>query len=178
MEKRKRAFLKNNLPDCKTSRVKKDSFKSKISKKDFSAFEISLFLIRHFKKEETTMPRTRKTYEEQLESNENEIQKHLNKVKELKEQQKGIRRRKRKADRNARTKRLVEIGAVAEKVLGREFKEGDNERFMKFLNRQEYNGKFYSRAMNEQSESDPSESPAGQEEPEIPKIFPTEQAGQ
>ena len=122
------------------------------------------------------MPRTRKTYEEQLKSNENEIQKHLNKVKELKEQQKGIRRRKKAADRNARTKRLVEIGAVAEKVLGREFMEGDNDRFMKFLKRQEYNGKFYSRAMNEQSESNPAESTAEPEEPELPKVFPTEQA--
>ena len=72
----------------------------------------------------------------------------------------------------------VEIGAAAEKVLGREFKEGDNERFMKFLNKQEYNGKFYSKAMNEQSRDNSSESPAGQEEPESPKIFPTEQAGQ
>ena len=122
------------------------------------------------------MPRTRKTYEEQLEANENQIQKHLNKVQELKEQQKDIRRRKRTAERNARTKRLVEIGAVAEGVLGREFKEGDNERFMKFLNRQEYNGKFYSRAMNEQDESNPAESPAESEEPGVPKVFPTEQA--
>ena len=122
------------------------------------------------------MPRTRKTYEEQLEANENQIQKHLDKVQELKEQQKDIRRRKRTADRNARTKRLVEIGAVAEGVLGREFKEGDNERFMKFLNRQEYNGKFYSRAMNEQGESNPAESPDEPEEPERPKVFPTEQA--
>lgn len=121
------------------------------------------------------MPRTRKTYEEQLEANENQIQKHLDKVQELKEQQKSIRRRKRTAERNARTKRLVEIGAVAEGVLGREFKEGDNERFMKFLNRQEYNGKFYSRAMNEQSESNPAESPVEAEEPGVPKVFPTEQ---
>ena len=121
------------------------------------------------------MPRTRKTYEEQLEANENQIQKHLDKVQELKEQQKSIRRRKRTAERNARTKRLVEIGAVAESVLGREFKEGDNERFMKFLNRQEYNGKFYSRAMNEQGESSPAESLSEPEEPERPKVFPTEQ---
>ena len=28
LEMRKRAFLRNNLPDCKISRVKKDSFKS------------------------------------------------------------------------------------------------------------------------------------------------------
>ena len=55
---------------------------------------------------------------------------------ELKEQQKSIRRRKKTAERNERTKRLVEIGAVAEGILGREFKEGDNESFMKFLNRQ------------------------------------------
>ena len=108
--------------------------------------------------------------------NENQIQKHLNKVQELKEQQKNIRRRKRTAERNARTKRLVEIGAVAESVLGREFREGDNDRFMKFLNRQEYNGKFYSRAMNEQSESNPAESPDEPEESESPKVFPTEQA--
>ena len=116
------------------------------------------------------MPRTRKTYEEQLEANENQIQKHLNKVQELKEQQKDICRRKKTAERNARTKRLVEIGAVAEGILGRKFKEGDNDRFMKFLNRQEYNGKFYSRAMNEQGENGPAESPDEPEGPEHPKV--------
>ena len=49
--------------------------------------------------------------------------------------------------RLARAHRLIEIGAAAESVLGREFVTGDIERFLNFLKTQERNGSFYSKAM-------------------------------
>ena len=42
---------------------------------------------------------------------------------------------------------MIECGAVAESVLGRPLVDGDAARLMNFLNLQERNGNYYSRAM-------------------------------
>ena len=62
---------------------KKTVSKAKILNRIFRFLKSPFFLSVIFKKEEHIMPRTRKTYEEQLEANENQIQNHLNKVQEL-----------------------------------------------------------------------------------------------
>ena len=50
--------------------------------------------------------------------------------------------------RKARTKRLIEIGAAAESILGRPFQDNDLQKFLNFLKQQETNGNYYSKAMN------------------------------
>ena len=54
----------------------------------------------------------------------------------------------REKERKKRTRRLIEIGGIAESVLGREFIDEDKLRFLQFLQKQEQNGKFFTRAMN------------------------------
>jgi hypothetical protein len=95
------------------------------------------------------MPRSNKTFEERMDEKDEQIQKHLAIVKQIKEQKKDLEKRRKEKERRERTRRLIQIGAVAEKVLDRPFTEDDHIRFMNFLQRQENNGKYYSRAMND-----------------------------
>ena len=63
-------------------------------------------------------------------------------IEQIKAQKKAI------IQREARTKRLIEIGGAAESVLGRPFQEGDLQKFINFLKQQEIRGNYYSKAMN------------------------------
>lgn len=84
----------------------------------------------------------RKTIDDRIEEN-------IKKQEQLKARERDLRKRKSEEDRKRRTRRLIEIGGIAESVLGREFNEEDKIRFMNFLKKQETNGKYFSRAMNE-----------------------------
>ena len=65
-----------------------------------------------------------------------------------------LRKRKSAEERKKRTHRLIELGAIVETVLGRATTEEDKERLLSFLNRQERNGHFFTKAMNEKMPAD------------------------
>ncbi|MBQ5934345.1 MAG: relaxasome subunit MobC [Lachnospiraceae bacterium] len=93
------------------------------------------------------MPRSKKSFDERIGAKDSEIQKYLDKAKQMQAQKQQLERQKKEADRKARTKRLIEIGASVESVLGREFTDGDNIRIMNFLKAQERNGRYFTKAM-------------------------------
>lgn len=84
-----------------------------------------------------------KTYEERIE----EI---LKKQEQLKAQEKMLKKRQTEEDRKKRTRRLIELGGIVESVLGRETIAEDKNRFLIFLKKQESNGNYFSRAMNQE----------------------------
>lgn len=84
---------------------------------------------------------TRKSIDEKLA--ELEVQKN-----QLKEKEKRLKAQQKEQDRKARTKRLIEIGATVENVLGRPIYNDDLPKLKAFLEQQEYRGKFFSKAMN------------------------------
>lgn len=90
---------------------------------------------------------SKRSLEERIREKDERMQKALEKAKQYEAQKKQLEQRQKEADRKARAHRLIEIGAAAESVLGREFVTGDIERFMNFLKTQERNGSFYSKAM-------------------------------
>ena len=96
------------------------------------------------------MPRSTKPIEQRIDEKDSEIQKYLDKARQLQEQKKLLEKQKKEADRKARTKRLIEIGASVESVLGRDFRDGDNIRLMNFLKAQERNGKYFTKAMDKE----------------------------
>lgn len=102
-----------------------------------------------FWKEVADMPRSSKSFEERIDEKDEQIQKHLEIVKQIKEQKKDLEKRQKEKERKERTRRLIQIGAIAEKILGRPFLDEDNIRFMNFLQKQEINGRYFTRAMNE-----------------------------
>ena len=67
---------------------------------------------------------------------------------QLKAQEKALKKRQSEDARKKRTKRLIEMGGIVEAVLGRETTDDDKIRLMNFLNKQETNGGFFSKAMN------------------------------
>lgn len=67
---------------------------------------------------------------------------------QIKAQEKKIIAQENAKARKARTKRLIEIGAAAESILGRPFQDNDLQKFLNFLKQQETNGNYYSKAMN------------------------------
>ena len=94
------------------------------------------------------MPRSKKSIDERINAKDMEIQKAIEKANQLQAQKKLLEKQKKEADRKARTKRLIEIGASVESVLGREFRNGDNIRLMNFLKAQERNGRYFTKAMD------------------------------
>ena len=96
------------------------------------------------------MPRSKKSIDERINAKDIEIQKAIEKANQLQAQKKLLEKQKKEADRKARTKRLIEIGASVESVLGRDFRDGDNIRLMNFLKSQERNGKYFSKAMEKE----------------------------
>lgn len=84
----------------------------------------------------------RKSYDERLD----EIRK---KKEQLQARERDIMKRKSEEDRKKRTKRLIELGGIIEHVLGRPTTDEDKTRLLKFLNKQESNGKFFTNAMND-----------------------------
>ena len=64
-------------------------------------------------------------------------------------QEKIIKKRKSEEDRKKSTRRFIELGGIVESVLERGTTEEDKIRFINFLKKQEANGNFFSKAMNE-----------------------------
>ncbi|MBR4946938.1 MAG: conjugal transfer protein TraD [Clostridiales bacterium] len=83
-----------------------------------------------------------RTYDERIA----ELQKKRD---QLKEQEKALIKRQNAEERKKRTRRLIELGGIVESVLGRPTVDEDKIRFLNFLKKQENNGKFFTKAMNE-----------------------------
>lgn len=90
---------------------------------------------------------SKRSLEERIREKDERMQKALEKAKQYEAQKRQLEQRQKEADRKARAHRLIEIGAAAESVLGREFVAGDIERFINFLKVQEKNGSFYTKAL-------------------------------
>jgi hypothetical protein len=86
---------------------------------------------------------TQRSYEDRIA----EIQK---KQEQLEAQKRALQKKQSEEDRKKRTRRLIELGGIVESVLGRPSTEEDKIRLLNFLNRQEKNGCFFTKAMNEQ----------------------------
>ncbi|MDE5754979.1 MAG: relaxasome subunit MobC [Oscillospiraceae bacterium] len=86
------------------------------------------------------MAKEKRSYEERIA----ELQE---KQKQLKEQEKKLKAQQSKEERKKRTKHLIEIGSAVYSVLGDSYQEGDVEKLITFLKRQEQRGRFFSSAM-------------------------------
>lgn len=75
------------------------------------------------------------------------------KKEQLNQQVKQLKARKSQEERKARTKRLIEIGASVESVLGRPIEKEDLPNLIKFLEDQENRGRWFSKAMNKDSQN-------------------------
>lgn len=64
-----------------------------------------------------------------------------------------LRHRENEKERKARTKRLIEIGASVESVLGRPIEKEDLPKLIAFLKTQEERGQFFSKAMARSEEN-------------------------
>ena len=78
------------------------------------------------------------------------IEELVKKQEQLKAQEMQLKKRQNAEERKRRTKRLIELGAIVESVLGRPTTDDDKERLQAFLRKQEANGKFFTKAMNVQ----------------------------
>ncbi len=68
----------------------------------------------------------------------------------MKAQERQLKKQQNTEERKRRTKRLIELGAIVESVLGRPTTDDDKERLQAFLRKQETNEKFFTKAMNVQ----------------------------
>lgn len=85
---------------------------------------------------------TQKSYDERIE----ELQKRQE---QLKAQEKALKKRASEEERRKRAKRLIEMGAIVESVLGRPTDEEDRVRFLAILRKLESNENSFSKVMNE-----------------------------
>ena len=85
---------------------------------------------------------TKKSYEEKLA----ELQE---KQKQLKAQEKKIKAQQSQEERKKRTKHLIEMGGAVYSVLDDNYQEGDVERLIAFLKKQDERGRFFTKAMRE-----------------------------
>ena len=83
----------------------------------------------------------KRTYDERIEE-------LMRKQEQLKAQERQLKKLQNVEERKKRTKRLIEMGAIIESVLGRPVTDEDKERLRSFLRKQEINGSFFTKAMN------------------------------
>lgn len=71
------------------------------------------------------------------------------KMEQLEAQKKALEQKQKEEERKKRTKRLIELGGIIESVLGRPTVDEDKIRLLNFLKKQEANGKYFTKAMND-----------------------------
>ena len=86
-----------------------------------------------------------KSYEELMAENHR-------KQKQLKEEEKDLKKKHAEELKKKRIARHIKIGELVESILGREFTEEDFELFEEFLNRRGKNGSFFETAMRHEQE--------------------------
>ena len=98
------------------------------------------------------MAKSTKSYEERMLEMEKKEQESLEKAKRYAAQKKELLKRKKTEESKKRTHRLCQIGGAVESVLGIE--EEDIPKLIVFLKRQEANGRFFSKAMQKETNTD------------------------
>ena len=68
---------------------------------------------------------------------------------QLDAQKKSLKKKQSVEERKKRTRRLIELGGIVESVLGRATNDDDKIRLINFLKKQESNGGFFKKAMDE-----------------------------
>ena len=96
------------------------------------------------------MSRTTKSYEERLMEMEKREQESLEKAKRYAAQKRELQKRQKAEESKKRTHRLCVIGGAVESVLGCPIEEEDIPNLISFLKKQEANGKYFSKAMQEE----------------------------
>jgi hypothetical protein len=93
------------------------------------------------------MTKAKKSYEERMQEMEHREKETLEKAKQYAAQRKELQKKHEAENRKKRTHRLCQIGGAVESVLGCAIEEEDIPKLIVFLNRQELNGRFFSKAM-------------------------------
>lgn len=96
------------------------------------------------------MGRSTKSYEERLLEMEKREQESLEKAKRYAAQKRELQRRQKAEENKKRTHRLCVIGGAVESVLGCPIEEDDIPKLIRFLKRQEANGRYFSKAMQKE----------------------------
>ena len=81
-------------------------------------------------------------------------QESLEKAKRYAAQKKELLKRKKAEESKKRTHRLCQVGGAVESVLGATIEEEDIPKLIGFLKKQEANGKFFSKAMQKETNTD------------------------
>ena len=97
------------------------------------------------------MTRATKTLDERIRSIDQKEQELAEKLKQYQAKRKQLESAKRKDDERKRVHRLIPIGAVVEKVLGRPIENEELPKLERFLRMQERNGNYFSNAMNQEN---------------------------
>ena len=100
------------------------------------------------------MGKSTRSYEERILEKDSKIEKLAQELKHLEAQRKQLQKRQKEEERKIRTHRLIEIGAAVESVLGRCIELEEIPKLIAFLNKQEANGKFCSKAMQKSPDTD------------------------
>ena len=100
------------------------------------------------------MGKSTRTYEERIQEKDLRIEKLQQELKQYETQRKQLLKRQKEEERKIRTHRLIEIGAAVESVLGRAIEIDEIPKLTAFLNKQEANGKFISKAMQKSPDTD------------------------
>lgn len=100
------------------------------------------------------MGKSTRTFEERIQEKDLRIEKLQQELKQQEEQKKQLIKRQKEEERKIRTHRLIEIGAAVEAVLGRCIEIEEIPKLTAFLNKQEANGKFFSKAMQKSPDTD------------------------
>lgn len=96
------------------------------------------------------MSRTTKSYEERLMEMEKREQESFEKAKRYAAQKRELQKRQKAEESKKRIHRLCVIGGAVESVLGCPIEEEDIPKLISFLKKQEANGKYFSKAMQEE----------------------------
>lgn len=98
------------------------------------------------------MSSTKRTIEERLMDIEQKQQASMEKAKKYAAQKKELQKRQQAEERKKRTHRLCQIGGAVESVLGRAIEIEDIPKLLTFLQKQEENGRFFTKAMEKSAE--------------------------
>jgi hypothetical protein len=93
------------------------------------------------------MGKSTRSYEERILELEIKEQETLEKSKRYSAKAKELKRKQAEEERKKRTHRLCQIGGAVESVLGRAIEPEELPKLIGFLQKQETNGKFFSKAM-------------------------------
>ena len=93
------------------------------------------------------MSRSKKTYEERIQELDRKEQESIENAKKFAAQRKELEKKQKAEEKKACTHRLCVIGGAVELVLGVPIEEEDVPQLISFLEMQERNGKYFSKAM-------------------------------